>query len=118
MAAFSIKTSTVSAHSVVASLTGDMTQDNFDSLEGEFNSLLEAGIIGVVLDLTGVGSLTSAGIGAIINLGDTLRKRNGRLHTVLPGQESTAIITMLGLDDALGLTPSVEEGKRKVVNLK
>ena len=98
--------------SAVTKLTGEMDSSNFDLLEDEFNKLLESGIDRLVLDISAVDGLTSAGIGAILNMSSLLASRNGKLVGAAPRPKVLGTIEMLGLQDALAIAPNLDAGKK------
>ena len=98
--------------SALTKLTGEMDGSNFDLLEDEFNKLLESGIDGLILDISGVDGLTSAGIGAILNMSSLLASRKGKLVVAAPRPKILGTIEMLGIQDTLTIAPNFEAAKK------
>ena len=64
---------------LVVSVKGDIYIDQADELLDTFNSIIEKGPEAVLLDLKGLKSITSSGIGKIFLLYKELQKKNGVL---------------------------------------
>lgn len=115
MAEFSLTTQSITSTVVVTRLQGDMDDIAFDSIEDEFSKLLDSGVLGVVLDLSGLESVTSAGLGAIINMARILEFRHGRLVAAAPRPGVLGTIEMLGIQDALPLEETADAGRKAVL---
>ena len=89
---FSFDTSTVDAHEHehgwLLKARGDLDLDSADKLYEGVASLAEHDATLVVLDLTDVEFLDSTGLRAIVNAGDLLKKRGGRL--IIDGMSGAA----------------------------
>jgi anti-sigma B factor antagonist len=68
--------------SVTVSLKGDIYVEQADELLEIFNSIIEKGPKEVIIDLSGLKSITSSGIGKIVLLYKGLQKKNGKVKIV------------------------------------
>ena len=118
MTDFTINSQTVTASVAVTKMAGDMAGEYFDMLEDEFNRLLESGIRGLVLDFAGVDALSSAGLGAIINMSHILADRNGKLFVAAPRPKVLGVIEMLGLTEVITIVDSPEQAKKMASSIR
>ncbi len=118
MADFAITSQSIASTTALVRLSGDMTANSFALLEEEFNRVLDAGVAGMVLDLSGLDSLTSAGLGAIVNLTQLLDDRKGRAVVAAVRPKVLGLIEMLGLQEAVHLAESLDQAKRIVSSIK
>ncbi len=68
--------------SVTVTLNGDIYVEQADKLLEIFNSIIEKGPEEVIIDLSGLKSITSSGIGKIVLLYKGLRKKNGKVKII------------------------------------
>ncbi len=112
MAELKVQIQTLTAATALCKVEGDVTAANFDTLEDECNKLIESGATGVLMDVSGLESFTSAGMGAILNLGRVLSSRGGRLVCAGAGPEVLRTVEMLGVRDALFLQDTLDAGRK------
>ncbi len=91
---------------------------NFEVFEDECNKVLESGVLGLVLDLSGMESLTSAGVGAIVNLSNILKSREGRLVVASPGPRIMNGFKLLGLTEVMTIVATADEARKIVASVK
>ncbi len=103
---------------IVCALSGELDPDGFEPLGEEFDKYLHSGIRGVVLDMSGLESFTSAGLGAILNMSRALREREGRLVLACPKPEVLGTIAMLGLQDAVPIADSLDAAKKLLADIR
>lgn len=114
MAELKIQSQTLAANTVVCRLEGALDGEAFDNIEDEFNNLIESGVVGVLLDLSGLESFSSAGMGAILNLGQALAARGGKLVCAAARPGVLGTIEMLDIGEALALEDSVDAGRKAI----
>lgn len=68
--------------SATVTLKGDIYVEQADELLEIFNSIIEKGPKEVIIDLSGLKSITSSGIGKIVLLYKGLQKKNGKVKIV------------------------------------
>jgi anti-anti-sigma factor len=117
MAALTITGKTLTSKTVICALAGDLGASGFDPLEDEFEKYLNAGVLGIVMDLSGLDSLASSGLGAILNMSRILKERNGRLILASPKPEILGTIEMLGLQEAVPLTANLNDARKLLSGL-
>ena len=118
MAELSVHSQAINSSTAVTKLSGEMDANNFDVLEDEFNKLLESGIAGLVLDLSGLDAASSAGIGAVLNMSHLLAARKGKLVAAAARPKVLGTLEMLGLQEALAMADTAEAAKKMVAALK
>jgi Anti-anti-sigma regulatory factor (antagonist of anti-sigma factor) len=118
MAEFTASSVTLTGCTAVVSLAGDLGESDFEALEEEFNKLLESGVLGLVVDASGLESTTSAGLGAVINLSRLLAAKNGKLILAALKPKIAGTIEMLGLNDTVELADTAEHAKKIIASIK
>ncbi len=118
MAEFNLGSQPLTSATAVTKMAGDLNADNFDQLEDEFNKLLESGVLGLILDLSGLDSVSSAGLGAIVNMSRVLADRKGKLVVAVPRPKIQGLLDMLGLEGALTVADSMEQARRLISSIR
>lgn len=98
---------------VYARLRGDIDLSNANELKEELSRITPNDAIGIVLDLSEVNYLDSAGIHLIHHVREDLRARRQRLRLVVP--DNSVIhdaLRLAGLDWQDEITQTVEAGRR------
>jgi len=67
----------------------------------------------LVLDMSGVNFLDSAGVGALVSLFVNRRNRSKTFALAALAPQASAVITVAGLQKLLPIYPSVEEAAKK-----
>lgn len=118
MANFSITTQSLAPTAAMSKLTGTLDGDAFEVLEEEFSKLLQSGVKALVLEASGLENLTSAALGAFIDMKRVLGERGGVLTLALlrPGNEG--LLEMLDLKNALPLAGSLEEARKIITAVR
>lgn len=93
--------------SVVCHPVGDLDSPNVSQLRAAFSALAQPGH--VVIDLTEVPFVDSAGLGALVGGVRRVREAGGTV-AVFPGRHSVArVLRMVGFDKIVQLTSSLAE---------
>jgi Anti-anti-sigma regulatory factor (antagonist of anti-sigma factor) len=95
-------------------ISGQLESATFEHMEDEINRLLESGIIGLGADVSGLESVSSAGLGLFVNLAETLRERKGKFMLINPVGDVKEIIDVLGVAEALNLVESIDAAKKEL----
>jgi anti-sigma B factor antagonist len=82
----------------VVSLKGDIYIDQADELLYTFNDIIKKGPKEVLLDIDGLKSITSSGIGKIVFLYKELQKKNGTLRIQGANKTIMEIFKIVKLD--------------------
>jgi anti-sigma B factor antagonist len=92
----------------VASIEGRMTLGtNLMFLEGDLKKLVEAGSRRLVLDLGGVLTIDSAGLGVLIGTAALLRKANGEIRIANVQPKVQEIFDIVRVHQVLPICPTV-----------
>jgi anti-sigma B factor antagonist len=99
-----------SAHSArIITLAGPVTLSNLFVLQDELRNGEPPAA--VILDLTGVPYMDSAGIGAIINYFVHLRKRNSKLTVAGINGRVIELFKLTGVDTVIPIVATVDEAQ-------
>lgn len=118
MADLNIASQTISSAVALVRVAGELDSGNFDTLEDEFNTLLESGVRGIILDLAGLDATSSAGLGAFIYLTRVLTGRQGKVVITSPRPKIQGLLELLGLGEVLTIADSPEQARKLVSSLK
>jgi len=83
---------------VIVSLKGDIYVDQADELVEVFNSILEHASQEVIIDISGLKSITSSGIGKIVLLYKNLNEKNRKLKIIGVNDTIMQIFKIVKLD--------------------
>jgi anti-anti-sigma factor len=93
----------------VARLEGEVDMSNATSLGDRLRGLLTNRSLALIVDLGPTTYLDSSGITLLFGLGDEMRRRQQRLHLVVPeGSPVGRMITITGLDRAVPTYPTLD----------
>jgi anti-sigma B factor antagonist len=94
----------------LVTLAGDLDGHTCGDLERRLDGLVKAGKIRLVVDLSGVTYIASAGIGALINCQHQAKRGGGGLQLVNPTPNVREIFSILGLETLFVIHGSVDQG--------
>jgi anti-anti-sigma factor len=98
---------------VHAAVKGDIDLSNAKELRQQIREAMSIEALGVILDLSGVRYLDSAGIHFIHSLREDLRARGQRIELVIPdGSPILDTLRLAGLDWGRAASRSVEDAHR------
>lgn len=80
------------------------------NLERHIDQLARNGRKRMVMELSGLAYIASAGVGLFINISHRLKGQGGRLELVSPSESVMEIFTILGLDTILAIHPTLDAG--------
>ncbi|MDR3077307.1 MAG: STAS domain-containing protein [Planctomycetota bacterium] len=118
MAEFSLKSTSMTPAVAISRLSGAMTPADLDYLENEFGKLKDAGALGLILEISALEGVTSAGLGAIVEMSKTLQEKGGRLVVAADGGGFARLAAMLGLQDRLTLAKTLDQAKKEMSGIK
>ncbi len=118
MTEFTISSQAITGKTAAIRMAGDMTIASFASIEDEFNKVLDGGIAGILVDITGLDSMTSAGLGALVNLSQVLADRQGKAVVAGPRPKVLGLLEMLGMQEALTIVDTPEKAKKLIASIK
>jgi anti-sigma B factor antagonist len=79
-------------------------------LERKMSAVMKAGHSRLVMDLSALTYIASAGVGVLINIQHQAKKSGGGLHLVNPSPSVREIFSILGLQTILAIHDSVDAG--------
>jgi anti-anti-sigma factor len=101
---------------IVARVTGEIDLSNAATLERGMLDAVPNTASGMVVDLTGVSYLDSAGIRMLGEMAERLRWREQRLAVVAPvGSRVRSVLTMAGAADVVAFEDSFDSALQTVV---
>jgi anti-sigma B factor antagonist len=93
---------------VVLDVTGEVDAASVEILRQELNDLADAGHADIVLDLTMVTFLDSAGLGALVAIRRRLQSMDGALVLVCGNDIVLRVFKLTGLDRVMPIYPTPE----------
>jgi len=103
-------TSSIHGTVIVVHLAGFLDGHTFIDLEKYLEAIQRAGQRRMIMDLSGLTYIASAGVGLFINIQHRLKNENGNLQLVKPSQSVAEIFSILGLDSLFTIHATVEAG--------
>lgn len=95
------RTELTSSGATVVVATGRINFHNAAILRRQLHSLIEDGVVRLVIDLSGVESLDSSGVGALVSGLKAARSSGGDLRLADPSPAVTGIIDLMNLNRLL-----------------
>lgn len=97
---------------VLARLVGEIDMSNADELHRALAAAMSAHATAMVLDLTRVDYMDSAGIRMAYMLGEDLQTRRQRLQVVVPSESMVAeVLRLAGVTEHIGAVETVEQAR-------
>jgi anti-anti-sigma factor len=95
---------------VLARIVGEIDMSNADELRSAVVAAMPNDAVAMVLDLTGVDYLDSAGIRLLYRLGEDLQARRQQLQVVVPSTSMVAeVLRLAGIADYVGAVETVDD---------
>jgi anti-sigma B factor antagonist len=99
----------VDATTAVFRLTGRMTLGmRLREMESRITDIAGQGIEKLILDLSGIEFLDSAGLGALMIIYGNMKVRGGQLRLVAPGARVLDVLKLTHTDSILPIDPDLE----------
>jgi anti-anti-sigma factor len=93
----------------VVRLTGRMTLGmRLREIESKISDAAGNGVERLILDLSGVEFIDSAGLGALMILFGNMKLRGGQLRLVAPGARVLDVLKLTRTDSILNIAPNLE----------
>jgi anti-sigma B factor antagonist len=90
-------------------LTGRMTLGmRLREIESTISDVAENGVERLILDLSGIEFIDSAGLGALMILYGNMKVRGGQLRLVAPGPKIREVLKLTHTDAILPVDPTLE----------
>lgn len=94
----------------VLTLIGYLDGHTFVELERRLDGLVKAGKTRLVLELSGLGYIASAGVGSFINCQHQVKRSGGNLQLVNPSPSVREIFAILGLETLFVIHDTIAQG--------
>lgn len=86
---------------VVVCPEGRLNMVSAPRLRDQLDNLIETGKTRLVVELSGVDTVDSSGLGALISALKAARQRGGDLRIAAPGEQTRAVLELTNLDQLL-----------------
>ncbi len=117
MAELKITSFPISSNAGLVKISGQVDVNNYEQLEDELNRLIESGVNGIGVDASELESMSSAGLGALINLAILLRDRQGLFMMTNPRQDVLDLMELLGVKEIFGIVDKLDVLKRELMKV-
>jgi anti-anti-sigma factor len=88
-------------------LTGVINSKTFDSLEEAMAALMFSGLSNIIMDLSGLKSVSSSGAGILLNTFQEARSREGFLVILNPSSGVTDVLDLLNFGELLPVVDDI-----------
>ncbi len=112
MPAFQIQQEKMAGGVVLLSVRGFLDAHTFEELEKSINDLFEAGTYKLVVDLSGLDYISSAGAGVFIGAIGTAQENDGNIILIKPGANVKEVFDLLGLSQIFTFKETRDEAVR------
>lgn len=109
---FTIAVQTVTASQTIVRLSGSPGPEDLAALEEAFANVLGSPATTVLVDASGLDSVSAAALGAMVDLAAQLARRAGKVAMAVPGEELRGLIDLLGLSETLSVAGNMDEARR------
>ena len=89
--------------------SAEFTHAAVEAFESDVATHLQSSVAGLVVDLSGVSLITSAGLSCLVHVGQRLHERGGWLVLAGGSRPVVKLIRLVGLNDVLPHFPSARE---------
>jgi anti-sigma B factor antagonist len=94
----------------IAHLQEDLDAANFAAVEQSLAEAIGPDALSLIVDLSAVEYLDSAGIDMLLRLGERLDRRRNKLILVVPeSSQLKRLITIVGVPEAIAIHPSLDD---------
>ena len=112
MPAFQILKEKLPEGATLLSVRGFLDAHTFEELERTINELFEAGNYKLVVDISGLDYISSAGAGVFIGAIGTAQENDGNIILMKPGPNVKEVFDLLGLSQIFTFKDTREEAVR------
>jgi anti-sigma B factor antagonist len=109
MPGFAIKTDRLDGKTALVKVTGFLDAHTFERLEEEINGLFTEGIYRLIMDISGVDYISSAGAGVFIGSIAEAQENSGDIVILNPTPNVLDVFDLLGLTQIFTICRSKEE---------
>lgn len=90
-------------------VSGDVDSKTYQDLEAKAGELINAGANNILLDLSGVNFMGSAGLRAMHSIAGKLKTGNGQLKLLNPSDAVSRVMKTLGFDKYFDIHSNLDE---------
>jgi len=90
-------------------LTGDLDGKSYQELETKANEVIGAGASNLLIDLSGVGFMGSAGLRALHGISNKIKAASGKMKLLKPSEAVSRVFHTLGFDKHFDIHAELEE---------
>lgn len=103
---------------VIARIVGEIDMSNAEELTSALTASMDVNATAMVLDLTSVDYLDSAGIRLLYRLGESLQARRQKLQVVMPPSSIVAdVLRLAGVSEHIGAVETVDEARARLADV-
>jgi anti-sigma B factor antagonist len=93
----------------VVSMTGEVDLYTAPDLKATIYEVLDSGASDIILDMTGLEFMDSAGLGVLVGTLKRVRSVGGSLYLVCDRDNLLKVFSLTGLDKVFAICPTLEE---------
>ncbi|HZL72799.1 MAG TPA: STAS domain-containing protein [Planctomycetota bacterium] len=117
MAGFRIQKEKLQGGVVLVGIKGFLDAHTFEQLEQEFNGLFDAGTYRLIVDLSGLDYISSAGAGVFIEAIGTAQENFGNIVLIRPGPNVKEVFDLLGLSQIFTFKDTRDEAMKSLARV-
>jgi len=117
MAGFRIQKEKLQGGVVLVGVKGFLDAHTFEQLEREFNDIFDAGSFRLIVDLSGLDYISSAGAGVFIEAIGTAQENEGNIVLIRPGPNVKEVFDLLGLSQIFIFKDSQDEALKSLARV-
>jgi len=117
MAGFRIQKEKLNGGVVAVGVKGFLDAHTFEQLEREFHDLFDAGSYRLIVDLSGLDYISSAGAGVFIEAIGTAQENEGNIVLVRPGPNVKEVFDLLGLSQIFTFKDTRDEAMKSLARV-
>lgn len=111
MAQFTLDTQALTSSMAIIRIAGEMTPKSFSQLDAEIRSMIDSGVISLILDVEKLEKITSSVLGLFLHTKQEVAARKGRVMLSGAKQDFAGLIRLLGIAEQIEFADSVEEAQ-------
>jgi anti-anti-sigma factor len=117
MAGFRIQKEKLQGGVVLVGVKGFLDAHTFEQLEREFNDIFDAGSYRLIVDLSGLDYISSAGAGVFIEAIGTAQENEGNIILIRPGPNVKEVFDLLGLSQIFIFKDTRDEAMKSLARV-
>ena len=114
MGELSLQSERLGTSAVMIRCAGELDSGNFETLDDEPQDTIESGTVRVIVDLSQVSYMSSAGIGVLVGANADLGDQDGILVLMAPSEAVATVLETMGFLAILNVVPTEEAALHKL----